>query len=99
MSSNITSLISPGDPWYIKASLRISYDKVFDSLSPINNKITGARVKPVRENVMIKFRFEIDFLTIETKQVQSACVMTSFQYTILENLFITREYIKNFETQ
>jgi epidermal growth factor receptor substrate 15 len=51
LSSNITSLISPGDPWYIKASLRISYDKVFDSLSPINNKITGARVKPVRENV------------------------------------------------
>ncbi len=46
LSSNITSLISSDDPWYIKASSRISYDKVFDSLSPINDKITGARVKP-----------------------------------------------------
>lgn len=46
LSSNITSLITPDDPWYIKASLRISFDKIFDSLSPINDKITGARVKP-----------------------------------------------------
>ena len=30
-----------------KASARLSFDKTFDSLSPINNKITGARVKPV----------------------------------------------------
>jgi hypothetical protein len=46
-SSNITSLISPDDPWYIKASVRINFDKIFDSLSPINNKISGTRVKPV----------------------------------------------------
>lgn len=46
LSSNITSLITPDDPWYIKASSRISFDKLFDSLSPINDKITGARVKP-----------------------------------------------------
>lgn len=46
LSSNITSLISPDDAWYIKASSRINFDKVFDSLSPINNKISGARVKP-----------------------------------------------------
>jgi epidermal growth factor receptor substrate 15 len=46
LSSNITSLISPDDPWYISASSRIQFDKVFDSLSPINDKITGARVKP-----------------------------------------------------
>jgi epidermal growth factor receptor substrate 15 len=50
LSSNITSLISPDDPWYIKASSRINYDKIFDSLSPINNKITGARVKPFLMN-------------------------------------------------
>lgn len=46
LSSNITSLITPDDPWYIKASARINFDKIFDSLSPINDKITGARVKP-----------------------------------------------------
>lgn len=50
LSSNITSLISPDDPWYINASSRINYDKTFDSLSPINNKITGARVKPFLMN-------------------------------------------------
>jgi hypothetical protein len=46
LSSNITLLVSPDDPWYIKASARINYDKIFDSLSPINNKLSGARVKP-----------------------------------------------------
>lgn len=50
LSSNITSLISPDDPWYIKASSRINFDKIFDSLSPINDKITGARVKPFLMN-------------------------------------------------
>lgn len=49
-SSNITSLITSDDPWYIKASSRISFDKIFDSLSPINDKITGARVKPFLMN-------------------------------------------------
>jgi hypothetical protein len=47
LSSNITSLILPDDAWYIKASQRLSFDKIFDSLSPIAGKLTGARVKPV----------------------------------------------------
>lgn len=46
LSSNITSLIQPDDPWYIKASQRLNFDKVFDSLSPIAGKLTGTRVKP-----------------------------------------------------
>lgn len=58
LSSNITSLITQDDPWYIKASSRIAFDKIFDSLSPINNKLAGPRVKPF----LIKSGLSVDIL-------------------------------------
>ncbi|CAF0879616.1 unnamed protein product [Brachionus calyciflorus] len=58
LSSNITSLITSDDPWYIKASNRILNDKTFDSLSPINNKLSGARVKPF----LLKSGLSVDIL-------------------------------------
>jgi epidermal growth factor receptor substrate 15 len=68
LSSNITLLVSSDDPWYIKASARINYDKIFDSLSPINNKLSGARVKPFLINsalpvdILGKVRFLIIYI-------------------------------------
>jgi epidermal growth factor receptor substrate 15 len=58
LNSNITTLIAVNDPWYIKASKRIEYDKLFESLSPINNKISGDRVKPF----LIKSDLQVDVL-------------------------------------
>lgn len=58
LSSNITSLITYDDPWYIKASSRIAFDKTFDSLSPINNKLAGPRVKPF----LLKSGLSVDIL-------------------------------------
>jgi hypothetical protein len=73
IGSNMISLISPDDHWYIKvrmiivttqvqagklwiflilfefekASARIDYDKKFDQLQPMSNKLLGSKVKPV----------------------------------------------------
>lgn len=58
LSSNITSLINHDDPWYIKATSRIAFDKTFDSLSPISNKLAGSRVKPF----LIKSGLSVDIL-------------------------------------
>ena len=40
--------------FFPKASFRINYDKTFDTLSPINNKIAGSRVKPVKVYLLEK---------------------------------------------
>jgi len=76
LSSNITSLVSPDDPWYIKASARINYDKVFDSLSPINDKITGARVKPF----LINSNLPVDILGKVIKKSKIYCFDFNSKY-------------------
>lgn len=47
LNSNMVSLVSQNDPWYIKASSKLTFDKSFDSLSPINNQLSGTRIKPM----------------------------------------------------
>ncbi|CAG0896062.1 unnamed protein product [Darwinula stevensoni] len=54
----ISMMMNSSTPWIIRPSEKTKYDQLFDSLSPVDNKIPGAKVKPI----MVNSKLPVDLL-------------------------------------